>query len=101
MSPFAWNDKRGRYVRKMTSLPAQILGLRDRGQLHEGFAADVVVFDPATVAETNSFEKPKAYAAGVRYTIVNEVIVVDGGNHPGARLGRALKGRAISERSIP
>ena len=51
-------------VRKMTSLPAQILGLRDRGQIREGFAADLAIFDPATVGETNSFEKPKSYAEG-------------------------------------
>jgi N-acyl-D-aspartate/D-glutamate deacylase len=90
-------------VRKMTSLPAQILGLRDRGQLHEGFAADLVVFDPATVAETNSFEKPKSYATGVHYTIVNGVLVIDRGNHTGARPGRALKGPGTveSQRSNP
>jgi len=52
-------------IRKMTSLPAQILGLRDRGQLREGFAADVAVFDPANIGETNSFDKPKSYARGV------------------------------------
>jgi N-acyl-D-amino-acid deacylase len=80
-------------VRKMTSLPAQILGLRDRGQIHEGFAADVVLFDPATVGETNSFEKPKSYATGVQYTIVNGVVVVDRGKHTGARPGKPLKGR--------
>jgi N-acyl-D-amino-acid deacylase len=78
-------------VRKMTSLPAQILGLGDRGQVREGFAADVVVFDPATVAETNSFERPKAYATGVHYTIVNGVVVIDRGSHTGARPGKALK----------
>ena len=55
-------------VRKMTTLPAQILGLRDRGQIREGFAADLVVFDPATVRETNSFEKPKSYPIGIPYT---------------------------------
>jgi N-acyl-D-amino-acid deacylase len=79
-------------VRKMTSLPAQILRLRDRGQVHEGFAADLAIFDAATVGETNSFEKPKSYAAGVRYTIVNGVVVVDGGRHTGARPGTPLFG---------
>ena len=83
-------------IRKMTSLPAQILGLRDRGQIREAFAADVVVFDPATVGETNSFEKPKSYATGVRYTIVNGVVVIDAGNHTGARPGRPLKGRGTA-----
>jgi N-acyl-D-aspartate/D-glutamate deacylase len=80
-------------VRKMTSLPAQILGLRDRGQIREGFAADVVVFDPAQVGETNSFEQPKSYAAGVSHVLVNGVAVIDGGRHTGARPGKVLLGR--------
>ncbi len=83
-------------IRKMTSLPAQFLRLRDRGQIREGFAADVVVFDPATVGETNSYEKPKSYAAGVPYTIVNGVLVVDHGGHTGARPGRPLMGPAFA-----
>jgi len=77
-------------VRKMTSLPAQILGVRDRGQLREGFAADVVVFDPATVGETNSFDRPKSYAKGVDYVLVNGVVVIDKGHHTGAKPGRAI-----------
>src|SRR6185295_1473062 len=77
-------------VRKMASLPAQILGLRDRGQIREGFAADVVVFDPAAVGETNSFEKPKSYAQGVDYVLVNGVVVIDKGQHTGAKPGRPL-----------
>jgi len=77
-------------VRKMTTLPAQILGLRDRGQLHEGYAADVVVFDPATVGETNSFEKPKSYAKGVDFVLVNGVLVIDKGEHTGAKPGRPI-----------
>lgn len=77
-------------VRKMTTLPAQILGLRDRGQVREGFAADVVIFDPATVGATNSFEKPKSYPSGIPYTIVNGVVVIDHGKHTGARPGRPL-----------
>lgn len=79
-------------VRKMTSLPAQILGLRDRGQVREGFAADLAIFDPATVSETNSFEKPKSYATGVPYVVVNGVLVIDRGNHTGAKPGRAIRG---------
>jgi N-acyl-D-aspartate/D-glutamate deacylase len=78
-------------IRKMTSLPAQILGVRDRGQLRDGFAADVVVFDPATVGETNSFEKPKSYAKGVDYVLVNGVVVIDKGAHTGATPGRAIR----------
>jgi N-acyl-D-amino-acid deacylase len=83
-------------VRKMTSLPAQILGLRDRGQIREGFAADLVMFDPATVRETNSFARPKSFPVGIPYTIVNGTVVIDGGQHTGARPGRALMGRAFT-----
>jgi dihydroorotase/N-acyl-D-amino-acid deacylase len=86
-------------VRKMTTLPAQILGLRDRGQIREGFAADLVAFDAATVRETNSFDKPKSYPVGIPYTIVNGTVVIDGGKHTGARPGRALMGRAFAGRN--
>jgi N-acyl-D-amino-acid deacylase len=79
-------------VRKMSSLPAQILGLRDRGQLREGFVADVVIFDPQEVRDTSTYEEPKAYAAGVPYVVVNGVVVVDGGKHTGARPGRPVLG---------
>ena len=82
-------------VRKMTTLPAQILGFRDRGQIREGFAADLAIFDPAAVRETNSFEKPKSYPAGIPYTVVNGVVVIDGGTHTGARPGRPLLGRGF------
>jgi N-acyl-D-amino-acid deacylase len=82
-------------VRKMTSLPASILGLADRGQLKAGAAADVVIFDPATVGETNSFEKPKSYAKGVPYVVVNGVVVIDKGEHTGARPGKAIRGRGF------
>ena len=87
-------------VRKMTSLPAQILGLSDRGQIREGFVADIAIFDPATVRHTNSFENPKSYAEGVHYTIVNGVLVIDGGKHTGARPGRPLLGRGHKQ-SVP
>jgi N-acyl-D-amino-acid deacylase len=80
-------------VRKMTSLPAQILGIPDRGQVRQGFIADLVVLDPRTVGPTNSYEHPKSYAAGVPYVLVNGVVVISGGAHTGARPGRALRGR--------
>ena len=80
-------------VRKMTSLAAQILHLQDRGQIREGFAADVVDFDPERVAPTNSFENPKSYPVGIPYVLVNGVLVIDGGEHTGARPGRPLRGR--------
>ena len=86
-------------VRKMSSLPAQILGLRDRGQLREGFAADLVLFDPAKVGETNSFEKPKSYATGVRYVLVNGVAVIDKGEHTGAKPGVAILGPGAKVRA--
>jgi N-acyl-D-aspartate/D-glutamate deacylase len=86
-------------IRKMTSLPARILNLKDRGQLKEGFAADIAVFDPARVRETNSFERPKSYAEGVRYVLVNGVVVIDDGKHTGATPGRALRGPGYQARS--
>ncbi|MEE2668614.1 MAG: D-aminoacylase [Gemmatimonadota bacterium] len=83
-------------VRKMTSLPAQILGLRDRGQLREDFVADIVLFDPDGVAETNSFENPKSYPVGIPYVIVNGTLVIDEGEHTGARPGTVLLGRGYT-----
>ncbi len=82
-------------VRKMTGLPASILGLTDRGLLKSGYAADVAIFDPATVGETNSFERPKSYARGVPYVLVNGVVVIDKGEHTGARPGKPLRGRGV------
>jgi hypothetical protein len=59
---------------------------------------DLVIFDPAAVRETNSFEKPKSYPAGIPYTIVNGVVVIDRGKHMGARPGRPLFGRGYVQR---
>jgi dihydroorotase/N-acyl-D-amino-acid deacylase len=87
-------------VRKMTSLPAQILGLPDRGQIREGFVADIAIFDPARVRHTNSFENPRSYAEGVPYTIVGGVIVIEDGEHTGARPGRPLLGRGYDRAGV-
>jgi len=79
-------------VRKMTSATAQILGLRDRGLLKEGMFADIVIFDPATVIDNATFEKPHQLSSGVRDVFVNGVGVWRDGKHTGATPGRALRG---------
>ncbi|HJR08497.1 MAG TPA: D-aminoacylase [Pyrinomonadaceae bacterium] len=79
-------------VRKMTSLPAQTFHLRERGLLREGFAADIVIFDDATVADRATFDAPHQYPSGISYTIVNGQQVLAGGQMTGARPGAALRG---------
>ena len=79
-------------IRRLTSLPAENLGIRDRGRLAPGMAADVVVFSPATIADHATFEKPMQYATGVRDVFVNGVQVLSKGEHTGATPGRFLKG---------
>jgi N-acyl-D-amino-acid deacylase len=79
-------------IRRMTGLPATNLGLRGRGFLKPGLYADVVVFDPATIADRATFEKPHQYSVGVRHVLVNGVPVLKDGEHTGALPGRALKG---------
>jgi N-acyl-D-aspartate/D-glutamate deacylase len=79
-------------VRKMTSLPAQRLGLKDRGLLREGYWADVVVFDPSRVSDTATFASPKQYPEGINFVLVNGRVVIDKGNHTGERPGMALRG---------
>ncbi len=77
-------------IRKMTSLPAAHFKLANRGLLKEGYAADLVVFDPSKVADGSTFEKPHAWAAGIPYVVVNGVPVIDSGRHTGAGAGRVL-----------
>lgn len=79
-------------VRKMTWSTAQILGLRDRGLVKEGMMADLVIFDPATVLDKATFEKPHQLSVGVRDVFVNGVAVWRNGKHTGAKPGRALRG---------
>jgi len=81
-------------VQKMSALPAQRLGLTDRGVLRTGLKADIAVFDAARVRDTATFEKPHSYAEGVNYVIVNGQIVVDTGKMTPARPGRVLYGPA-------
>jgi N-acyl-D-amino-acid deacylase len=79
-------------IRKLSGLPATNLGLDHRGFLKEGMFADVVVFDPATVADRATFEKPHQYAAGMKHVFVNGVQVLKDGEHTGAKPGKALWG---------
>ena len=76
----------------MTSLPAQTLRLKDRGLLKEGYWADVVIFDPATVSDPATYENPQQYAKGVPFVLVNGSVVIDNGNHTGARPGKVIYG---------
>ena len=80
-------------IRRLTGLPATNLGLTGRGFLKPGMFADVVVFDPATIADRATYEKPHVYAVGVRHVLVNGVPVLKDGEHTGATPGRALKGQ--------
>jgi N-acyl-D-amino-acid deacylase len=81
-------------VRKMTWSTAQILGLRDRGMIKEGMFADLVLFDPATIIDHATFEKPHQLSTGVRHVFVNGVAVWRDGKLTDARPGRALRGPA-------
>jgi N-acyl-D-amino-acid deacylase len=82
-------------IRKLSSLPAEILGLEDRGTLVEGYVADIVVFDPETIRDNATFEDPFHYPDGMRYVFVNGVAVVDDGTYTAALPGRAIRGPAF------
>jgi dihydroorotase/N-acyl-D-amino-acid deacylase len=81
-------------VRKMTSFPAARLGLPDRGLVRPGMKADLAVFDPATIRDRATFEKPHQHAEGVSLVVVNGAIVLDGDRLTAARPGRVLLGPA-------
>jgi N-acyl-D-amino-acid deacylase len=78
-------------VRKMTSLPAANLGIDRRGLLKAGYFADIAVFDPATIQDNATFEKPRQLATGVSEVFVNGVEVIRNGQHTGAKPGRVVK----------
>jgi N-acyl-D-amino-acid deacylase len=79
-------------IKRLTSLPATNLGLKDRGALQPKFFADVVVFDPAAIRDHATFEKPHQYATGVRHVFVNGTQVLRDGAHTGATPGRVVRG---------
>ena len=78
-------------VAKMTGVAARALGLADRGLLRPGAWADVVVFDPARIADLSTYEEPHRYPAGVSTVVVNGQVVIDGGDHTGALPGRVIR----------
>jgi len=78
-------------VRKMTSLPAQKLGLRDRGVIRPGSWADLVVFNHETIIDVANYSDPKKYPRGIEYVIVNGVLTVSKGRHTGAKAGKVLR----------
>jgi N-acyl-D-amino-acid deacylase len=79
-------------VRRLSALPATNLGLDHRGFLKEGMFADVVAFDPATITDHATFDKPQQYATGMKHVFVNGKQVLKDGEHTGAKPGRALYG---------
>src|SRR5207248_9533810 len=83
-------------IRKMTSLAARQLKIAQRGTLKEGYFADVVVFDPSTVADRATYEKPHQYPIGINTVIVNGVVTVRNAQHTGAHPGRSLYGPGVS-----
>jgi N-acyl-D-amino-acid deacylase len=81
-------------VRRLSALPAANLSLKDRGMLKRGFYADVVVFDPRTVGDRATFDKPQQFATGVRHVLVNGRLALKNGEPTRAATGRVVRGRA-------
>lgn len=79
-------------IRRLTRLPAQTFKLKDRGCLEHQCHADIVIFDPATIADHATFEKPHQYATGVHHVFVNGVQVLRNGEHTGATPGQVVRG---------
>jgi N-acyl-D-amino-acid deacylase len=79
-------------VQRLTALPSENLKLAWRGRLLPGYYADVVIFDPETILDHATFDKPHQYATGVRDVVVNGVAVLRDGDHTGATPGRVIDG---------
>ncbi len=79
-------------IKKMTSMNADKIGIKDRGRLRQGMWADIAIFDPTTVIDRATFENPHQYPVGIRYVLVNGAVTVDNERHTGALAGRVLYG---------
>ena len=77
-------------IRKMSSLPAQFLGMKDRGLLLEGFKADVMIFDPATISDHATYAEAHRYATGVEFVLVNGVVAIENGRYAGTLAGKVV-----------
>ena len=86
-------------IRKLTSLPASTLRIKERGRLEKGYFADVVVFDPTTVGDRSTYEKPHQYAIGVKDVWVNGGQVLKNGEHTGQKPGQVVRGPGYKVRS--
>jgi len=82
-------------IRRMTSLAAQKFQLKDRGMIKEGMAADIVVFDEATVKDNATYDQPHQFSSGFHFVIVNGQVVINEGKHNGIKSGLVLKGPAF------
>src|SRR5690606_32477819 len=88
-------------VHKMTLVAARQMRLADRGELRPGAFADVVVFDPRTVADRATFDEPRQYPVGIRTVIVDGVVALDDGTSTGRRAGRGLRRTAVPDVPAP
>jgi len=79
-------------IKKMTSMPASVMGLQNRGVIREGHFADITVFDPSTIADQSTYTEPERYPVGIDYVIVNGQLVIDHDQHTGALPGKVLSG---------
>jgi N-acyl-D-amino-acid deacylase len=84
-------------VRRLTSLPAENLKLDRRGKLEKGYYGDIVIFDPQTIADHATYDRPHQYAAGMVHVFVNGVQVLKDGEHTGAKPGRVVRGPGWKE----
>lgn len=78
-------------IRAATSLPAEVLGLENRGQLKEGFVADIVVFDPDQISDKATYEAPHQYSEGILYLLIDGELVIENGSYNGKLAGRPLR----------